>query len=121
MPRGGKRPGAGRKPGVPNKASNEGRELAQTWGKAAIKRAAHLAGLVTAVVPNALGDGEVEIPIGMAKNENVQATCLGMIMDRAYGKATQPIAGDEDMPAILAALKVTYVQPKPDPKKPPAK
>lgn len=34
------------------------------------------------------------------------------ILDRAYGKSTQPIAGDDDMPAIRAALKVAFVGPE---------
>jgi len=94
MARGGKRENAGRKPGIPNKSSGEVKELAKMWGPAAIKKAAVLAGLTK------------EPP---ATSEAAQMAAINTILDRAYGKATQPIAGDDDMPAIKAALKVAFV------------
>ncbi len=108
----------GRKAGVPNKAAREGKDLALQFGPAAIHRAATLAGLVKATVPNALGDGVLEVPIGMAKRESDQLSALGIIIDRAYGKATQPISGDDDADPIRLGLTVTYVQPKPAKAKP---
>lgn len=106
----------GRKPGTPNKAHVGGRELAEKWGPAAVQKIAQLAGLVEVrtIVPNDQGDGEIERVTypGMAASEAVRMTALQTIVDRAYGKPTQPVGGDPDASPILHALKVTYVKPK---------
>jgi hypothetical protein len=86
---GGARPGAGRKPGIPNKATGEVKLLAAKHGPAVLKELARLA-------------------VG-AESEQARVAACNAILDRAYGKATQPIAGDDDMPAIRAALKVAFV------------
>ena len=77
---GGKRPGAGRKPGRMNATTACVREIALTHGSAAIDKAARLAGLVVDA------DGK---PIGMATSEQAQIAALSIILDRAYGKPSQ--------------------------------
>lgn len=102
-----KRPkSGGRQLGTQNKASQEVRALAQQWGPDAVKRAAHMAGLVIVQL-----DTGASIALGMAKREADQLTALNIVLDRAYGKATQPISGDDDLPAIRHALKVAFVKP----------
>lgn len=82
MARGGKRDGSGRKAGIPNKATGEAKELARQWGPKAIKRAAQLAGLLP---------GEK----GKAESEAAQMAAVNTILDRAYGKAAQPVGGGD--------------------------
>lgn len=100
---GGKREGAGRKPGIPNKASNGAKELAQQWGPAAIKKAAAMAGLVLDK------DGK---PKGMAESEAVQKAALDTILDRAYGKPSQAlVGGGDDDPPINVVQKIILSGP----------
>lgn len=82
MAKGGRREGAGRKPGVPNKATGEAKELAQQWGPKAIKKAAELAGLLPGKK-------------GQAESEAARVAALKEILDRAYGKAAQPVGGGD--------------------------
>lgn len=91
---GGKRPGAGRKPGSVNKTTASMREIALLHGPAAIEKAARLAGLVT----NDAGE-----PEGMAQSEQVQIAALGIILDRAYGKPGQAVSieGDKEFPSKI--------------------
>jgi hypothetical protein len=46
-----------------------------------------------------------------ADSDAAKISACNAILDRAYGKASQPIGGDDDMPAIRAALKVAFVGP----------
>lgn len=85
----------GRVTGTPNKATSEVKVLAGKYGPAAIEAAARLAGLVLKVVPNKEGDGEQEVPDGAAESEPARIAALQLILDRAYGKATQPITGGD--------------------------
>ena len=99
--KGGKTPGAGRKPGVPNKVNTEIKAVAQQWGPDAIKALAELAGL------------SAEKPEAKAQSEQARIAALGMIMDRAYGKPSQTIAGDAENPLkLVAKIEVTVVDPK---------
>ena len=69
-------PGAGRKPGVPNKATAEIKALAQKHGPEALKELVRL-----------------------AKNGKMEATRVSAIrelLDRAYGKSPQAIIGGDD-------------------------
>ena len=100
--KGGKTPGAGRKPGVPNKVNTEIKAVAQQWGPDAIKALAELAGLIA------------DKP--QASSEQARIAALGMIMDRAYGKPAQStvVSGDENNPLRLAAkIEITVVDPNP--------
>lgn len=92
----------GRQKGTPNKATGEVRDLAQVYGPKAIEAAAKLAGLVFDEVNNE--------PVGVAASEQARIAALGIILDRAYGKATQVIAGDDDNPIKHAArIEVVFV------------
>jgi len=80
--RGGKREGAGRKPGAPNKTTADIRAIAQQWGPAAIETAAAMAGIV------------VKAGIDRAESEQVRLSALSLVLDRAYGKSAQAITGE---------------------------
>ena len=79
--RGGKRPGSGRKAGTPNKATTECKATARRYGPAAIRELAKLAGLMPG--------GK-----GRAVSEQAQIAACREILDRGYGKATQPLTGE---------------------------
>lgn len=85
MPKGGKRANAGRKPGTPNKRTYtemlEIRALAQTHAEAAIERLAQIA--------------------QQAESEAASVAACNAILDRAYGKPAQTIAGDPENPVHL--------------------
>lgn len=72
-PKGGARPGAGRKKGSPNKVTAEVRSIAQQYGEKAVTMLAEM-----------MMNGESEAARIAAAKE---------ILDRAYGKATQLIEG----------------------------
>lgn len=74
---GGKREGAGRKKGVPNKANAEIKAVAREYGPAAIAKLAQLAGLVKGKKA--------------ATSEQAQVSANREILDRGYGKPTQGI------------------------------
>lgn len=95
---GGRRPGAGRPAGSQNKATIEVKSIAQTYGKAAIEKAARLAGLVTDEEGN---------PAGAASSEQAQLSALSIILDRAYGKAPQALTG-EDGGAVKQVLEIVW-------------
>lgn len=97
MAKGGARLGAGRKAGVPNKASGEAKELARAWGPAAIKKAAEMAGLIK------------DKP--GAESESARMMAINTLLDRAYGKATQVIAGEEDGPPLRTVTRIEFVAP----------
>lgn len=80
--KGGARNGAGRPRGARNKVTAEVKELAQEHGEEAITALAAI----------------------MKRSTNVMARIAAAreLLDRAYGKATQPIAGDPDMPPVMA-------------------
>lgn len=75
----------GRVAGTPNRATAEVKQLAGKYGPKAIEGLAKLAGLAK---------GEV----GKAESEAARVAAMKEILDRAYGKASQPIGGDEDNP-----------------------
>ena len=85
--RGGKRPGAGRKPGAPNKSTQEIKSVAREYGPAAVRELAKLAGLTE--------DGA-----GKAESEQARIAALNGVLDRGYGKATQLIGGDDEADPI---------------------
>ena len=66
MPSGGKRPGAGRKKGVPNKATAEIKALARESAPAAVKEL-------------------VRLSTG-AENETTRVAAIKELLDRGYGK-----------------------------------
>jgi hypothetical protein len=80
MPRGGRREGAGRPVGSISKTTAEIKALAQKHGPQAIARLAELSGLISGR-PG-------------ADSEAAQIAALRELLDRGYGKATQPLSGD---------------------------
>jgi hypothetical protein len=78
---GGKRQGAGRKPGALGRVTADIRALAQPYGADAVAELARLGGLTKA--PG-------------AANEATRVAALRELLDRGYGRATQQIVGDGD-------------------------
>jgi N-methylhydantoinase B/oxoprolinase/acetone carboxylase alpha subunit len=75
----------GRPKGSPNKATAEIKEIAQQYGAEAISEL-----------------------WGLAKNaqsEQARVSAIKEILDRAYGKATQTIAGDKNNPLYIHSTK----------------
>lgn len=97
MARGGKRENAGRKAGKPNKSTAEVKELAKEYGPAAIAKAAAMAGLV---------EGKAA-----AASEATQIAAVNTILDRAYGKPSQVVAGDPENPIAWQEVRRTLVRP----------
>jgi hypothetical protein len=89
MAQGGARPGAGRKPGIPNKVTANIKALAQEYGKEAIETLAKI-----------MRSGETPPPARVAAAKE--------LIERGYGKASQPIGGADDLPPIkVAAVELT--------------
>lgn len=84
MASGGKREGAGRPKGSHNKATAEIRKLAQKYAPDCIKELARLS--------------------KEAQSESARVSAIGMLLDRGYGKAPQPLDGDGDGGAITIVV-----------------
>ena len=93
MAKGGKRPGAGRPAGSPNKVTSPLKELARQHTDAALN---------TLVSILAGGDG---IPAA------AQVQAAKELLDRGYGKPTQYIGGDEENP-LRTLNEIALVGPK---------
>jgi len=78
----------GRPKGSPNKVKMDIKAAAALHGKQALERLVHL--------------------MNRASQESVQVAAAKEILDRAYGKPTQTIAGDEDAP-IKTVLELMWV------------
>lgn len=75
--------GIGRKKGVPNKLTADVRALAQQYGPDSILGLAILAGIAKPVA---------HLPtVKPSKNDTTQALAMDKLLDRAYGKASQPL------------------------------
>jgi hypothetical protein len=68
----------GRQKGTPNKATAEVRALAADYGHEALKALAELAGL---------GKDDSGTPLPAAQSETARISAIGMLLDRAYGRA----------------------------------
>jgi hypothetical protein len=98
---GGRREGAGRKPGVPNKVSGEIREVARQFGPSCIQRLAEFAGLI---------EGE------RAETHAAQIAAIKELLDRGYGRATMPVAGDSSAPLVVEFSWASEPsEPRPEP------
>ena len=75
----------GRQKGVPNKATADIKAIARDLSPQATERLKLLL---------------------KSENESVALGAVKEVYDRAYGKATQPIAGDDDMPALKAIHEI---------------
>ena len=91
---GGRREGAGRKPGSPNRATAEVRDLALEYGPAAVKELARLGGLVD--------EGE-----GKAQSEGARVQACNALIERAYGKALPGRCIQIDLPDTSTVEGVT--------------
>lgn len=94
MAAGGKREGAGRPKGRRNKVTAEVKSIAQRYGEEAITNL-------------------VEIMRDVAVPPAARVAASKEILDRAYGKSTQPIAGDPSMPPV-AVMPTTIELVAPD-------
>ena len=84
----------GRKAGTPNKSTAEVKAIAGKYGPDAIARLAHL--------------------MINAESEQAQVAAAKELLDRAYGKSTQPISGDEDGDPIRQIIQVMTGVPRPE-------
>lgn len=79
----------GRKAGTPNKVAADIKALAGKHGEEVIA-------------------GFIEM-FRKSDNESVRIAAGKELLDRGYGKASQPIGGAEDLPAIRTVLEVAFV------------
>lgn len=87
----------GRAKGTPNKATADIKALAQAYAPAAMKELARLSVL--------------------AESEPARVAAIKELFDRGFGKARQPITGDDDGPPIRQELSwaLTAAEATPDP------
>lgn len=92
--KGGPRPGAGRKPGAPNKATATLKELAREY------------------TPQAL-EALVKVMIH-GESEAARVAAANAVLDRGYGKPSTVLAGDEEGGPVKHVVKITLeaVEPK---------
>lgn len=93
MPRG-SRPGerrGGRQPGTPNKATASIRALAQEHTGEAIEKLVYL--------------------MRHAESEAARIAAIKELLDRAHGRPTQPISGEEGGPVAITGIRVEFVSP----------
>jgi hypothetical protein len=88
-------PGSGRPPGQPNHVTVELRKLCQTYTAEAVRRLAEMGGLVEGVPP--------------AEPAATQLGALRELLDRAHGKAVQPIGNDDGEPIIVEIVRYADV------------
>lgn len=79
----------GRKKGVPNKATREIKAYAQEYGREAI-------------------DKLVNILRSDKSSDQAQVAAVKELLDRGYGKSSQPLSGSEDEPPIKTVLEVVW-------------
>lgn len=91
----GRKTGGGSRAGIPNKATAEIKALAGEHGPAAVRRLARL--------------------MVKAKSEQAQVAACKELLDRAYGKAAQPIQHELDLSGLtddqIAALALALGAP----------
>jgi hypothetical protein len=102
MPRGGSAPGerrGGRQLGTPNKNTAQIKAVASKYGPAIIDKLAEMAGVIPSSIP--------------AESETARIAAMKELLDRGYGKATQPLSGDADGPPL--AIEFTWGPAIPQP------
>jgi hypothetical protein len=72
----------GRQKGTPNKATADIKALAQPYGASAIAALAQLAGLIAGMPA--------------AESEATRVAAIKELLDRGFGRATQPVVGDTE-------------------------
>lgn len=88
MAKGGKRLGAGRKKGVPNKVTKDVKALAQNYAPSAFEA---LRKIATSGI-----------------SEAARVAAIKEILDRAYGKSPQAIVGDPDNPVHVKHSRIEF-------------
>lgn len=92
-----KRAGAGRKPGVPNKATAEIQELARSYAPGVLKEMARIA--------------------TKSESDTARVAAGNVILDRAYGKARQTVEHEMDLSGLtleqLELLAATLATARP--------
>lgn len=88
----------GRQKGTPNKATAEIRDLALEYGPAAVAELAKLGGLTK---------DEAGAAIAGAQSETARISAVGMLIDRAYGKALPGRMVTLDIPDTSTVAGVT--------------
>jgi len=92
--------GQGRPRGVPNKATADIKRLAQYYGPDAIAALAEMSGLE---------------PGTRAESETARIAALKELLDRGYGRASQPLSGDPDSPPLAIDFRwADAAPPEPD-------
>lgn len=98
MPRGaakGERRG-GRSKGTPNKATADIKAVARVYGPAAVEALAIMSGLAKP---------SLKLPhIQLAESEQARVGAIKEILDRGYGKAAQPMTGEDGGPIGIMHL-----------------
>ena len=101
---GGRRDGAGRPVGSISKTTAELKTLAQQHGAAIITKLAELSGV---------------IPGNAAESQAVQVQAMRELLDRGFGRSTQPLSGDAEAPPVSITFHwadaVPEQQPEPEP------
>ena len=87
--------GQGRPKGVPNKATADIKAIAQPYGPAAIALLAEMSGLVPGI---------------RAEPDAVRVAALRELLDRGFGKATQPISGAAEGPPLAIEFTGPAIQ-----------
>ena len=97
---GGRRDGAGRPVGSISKTTAELKTLAQQHGAAIITKLAELSGV---------------IPGNAAESQAVQVQAMRELLDRGFGRSTQPLSGDADGAPIAYSFRWADATPQPTP------
>jgi hypothetical protein len=97
------KPGQSGNPNGRPKVCFEIRDVARPYGPSCIAALAALAGLTSEPA---------------AANEAVRVAAMKELLDRSYGKPTQPLAADTEMPAVIefrwAPAEETIEKPRPE-------
>lgn len=116
---GGARPGAGRPAGVPNRGSRELKELCRSFTTAAVEELARIAGVHREpvvdkegnpiLIPQFNPDGSPALDpdgrqlmgarmrrVAGSGSDTARIGAISVIFERGYGKAKQPLVGEED-------------------------
>jgi len=91
--------GQGRPKGAVNKTTKEIKALAREFGPPAISKLAQLSGLLAGTPA--------------AESEGAQIAAIKELLDRGYGKATQPLSGDPDGPPLAVDFRWADALPPP--------
>ena len=92
--------GQGRPKGVPNKATADIKALAQSYGPAAIRSLAKLAGMIPGEEP--------------AQSEPARIAATKELLDRGYGKSVQPQSGPDGEGNPVIEVVYRWDTPKAD-------